>query len=90
MQLLSSFDRRRPRTDDAAVLEVAPGPGYFAVELAKLGRFHVTGLDVSRTFVERTIGFARERAPGGAWLARDQALGAELAGGFRERDVGRR
>jgi ubiquinone/menaquinone biosynthesis C-methylase UbiE len=36
----------------ACVLEVAPGPGYFAIELAKLGRFEVTGLDISKTFVE--------------------------------------
>ncbi|HEV8002455.1 MAG TPA: class I SAM-dependent methyltransferase [Planctomycetaceae bacterium] len=35
-----------------SVLEVAPGPGYFAIELAKLGGRHVTGLDISRTFVE--------------------------------------
>ena len=34
------------------VLEVAPGPGFFAIELAKLGDFRITGLDVSRTFVE--------------------------------------
>ena len=34
------------------VLEVAPGPGYFAVELAKLGDYRVTGLDISKTFVE--------------------------------------
>lgn len=34
------------------VLEVAPGPGFFAIELAKLGDFAITGLDVSRTFVE--------------------------------------
>jgi len=34
------------------VLEVAPGPGFFAMELAQLGDFRVTGLDVSRTFVE--------------------------------------
>ena len=34
------------------VLEVAPGPGFFAVELAKLGDFGITGLDISRTFVE--------------------------------------
>jgi ubiquinone/menaquinone biosynthesis C-methylase UbiE len=35
------------------VLEVAPGPGFFAIELAKLKRdFRITGLDVSRTFVE--------------------------------------
>ncbi|HWE50725.1 MAG TPA: class I SAM-dependent methyltransferase [Bryobacteraceae bacterium] len=36
----------------ASVLEVAPGPGYFAVELAKLGDYRVTGLDISPTFVE--------------------------------------
>jgi len=34
------------------VVEVAPGPGYFAIELAKLGNFRVTGLDISRTLVE--------------------------------------
>jgi len=34
------------------VLEVAPGPGYFAIELAKLGDYRVTGLDISETFVE--------------------------------------
>lgn len=34
------------------ILEVAPGPGYFAVELAKLGDFRITGLDISKTFVE--------------------------------------
>ena len=33
------------------VLEVAPGPGYFCVELAKRGSFSITGLDISRTFV---------------------------------------
>ena len=37
--------------DDADVLEVAPGPGYFAIEMARRGRFHVTGLDISHTFV---------------------------------------
>ena len=34
------------------VLEVAPGPGYTAVELAKLGGCKVTGMDISATFVE--------------------------------------
>ena len=34
------------------VLEVAPGPGYFAIELAKLDRGTVAGLDISRTLVE--------------------------------------
>jgi ubiquinone/menaquinone biosynthesis C-methylase UbiE len=36
----------------ADVLEVAPGPGYFAIELAKLGDYRITGLDISQTFVE--------------------------------------
>jgi ubiquinone/menaquinone biosynthesis C-methylase UbiE len=34
------------------VLEVAPGPGYYAIELAKLGSYKITGLDISKTFVE--------------------------------------
>ncbi len=34
------------------VLEVAPGPGYFCIELAKLGNYQITGLDISRSFVE--------------------------------------
>jgi ubiquinone/menaquinone biosynthesis C-methylase UbiE len=34
------------------VLEVAPGPGYYAIELAKLGNYEITGLDISKTFVE--------------------------------------
>jgi ubiquinone/menaquinone biosynthesis C-methylase UbiE len=35
-----------------SVLEVSPGPGYFAIELAKLGDYQITGLDISKTFVE--------------------------------------
>ena len=34
------------------VLEVAPGPGFFCIELAKLGTYSITGLDISHTFVE--------------------------------------
>jgi ubiquinone/menaquinone biosynthesis C-methylase UbiE len=34
------------------VLEIAPGPGYFCIELAKLGDFQITGLDISKSFVE--------------------------------------
>ncbi len=34
------------------VLEVAPGPGYLSIELARLGKFRVTGLDISQTFVK--------------------------------------
>jgi ubiquinone/menaquinone biosynthesis C-methylase UbiE len=37
--------------DGAGVLEVAPGPGYLAIEMARLGRLQVTGLDISKTFV---------------------------------------
>jgi ubiquinone/menaquinone biosynthesis C-methylase UbiE len=48
--------------DGAAVLEVAPGPGYFAIEMARLGRFRVTGLDISRTFVEIATENARQAA----------------------------
>lgn len=33
------------------VLEAAPGPGYFAIELAKLGSYRIVGLDISKTFV---------------------------------------
>src|SRR5262245_20812001 len=35
----------------ACVLETAPGPGYLAIELARLGAYRVTGLDISRSFV---------------------------------------
>lgn len=44
--------------EGARVLEVAPGPGYFAIELAKLGEYKITGLDISETFVD----LARENA----------------------------
>jgi ubiquinone/menaquinone biosynthesis C-methylase UbiE len=33
------------------VLEIAPGPGYLAIALAKLGDFEIVGLDISRSFV---------------------------------------
>lgn len=46
--------------DGARVLEVAPGPGYLAIEMARLGRFRVSGLDISRTFVEIERENARE------------------------------
>jgi ubiquinone/menaquinone biosynthesis C-methylase UbiE len=36
----------------SSVLEVAPGPGYFCMELAKFRRYSITGLDISRTFVD--------------------------------------
>jgi len=51
-------DVARKLGEGSRVLEVAPGPGYFAVELAKLGNYRLTGLDISRTLVE----IARENA----------------------------
>jgi len=58
----------------ARVLEVAPGPGYLAIEMARPGRMQVTGLDISSTFVE----IARERA-------REAGVKVE----FRQGDVAR-
>lgn len=46
--------------DGGRVLEVAAGPGYLAIELAKLGRHEVHGLDISRTFVRIATDNARE------------------------------
>lgn len=34
------------------ILEVAPGPGYLSIELAKSGQFEIVGLDISKSFVE--------------------------------------
>lgn len=42
------------------ILEVAPGPGYLAIEIARRGAHQVTGLDVSHTFVEIATRNARE------------------------------
>lgn len=42
----------------AEILEVAPGPGYFAVELARRG-YAVTGLDISHTMVQIATEHAR-------------------------------
>src|ERR1700694_3596486 len=44
----------------AEVLEGAPGAGYLAIEMARLGRVHVKGLDISRTFVQIAIDNARQ------------------------------
>lgn len=54
MEEFRSLAARLARTipPDSRILEVAPGPGYLAVELARRGHYAVTGLDVSRTFVD--------------------------------------
>jgi ubiquinone/menaquinone biosynthesis C-methylase UbiE len=36
---------------EGAILEIAPGPGYLAIELARRGPWRITGLDISRSFV---------------------------------------
>jgi len=47
-------------TTQSHVLEVAPGPGYFAIELARLGPWLVTGLDISESFVRIASDKAKE------------------------------
>ena len=50
--------------DGGDVLEVAPGPGFLAIEMARDSRIRVTGLDISRTFVELARkNAAEERVP---------------------------
>src|SRR5712692_4133341 len=44
----SVIDRLSP---GSSVLEVAPGPGYLAIEIAKRGKYRVVGLDISHSFV---------------------------------------
>src|SRR5215218_1187102 len=41
-----------------SILEVAPGPGYLSIEFARLGKYKVTALEISKTFIE----IARENA----------------------------
>src|ERR1700676_4803877 len=55
-----------------AVLEVAPGPGYLAIQLARMGGYQITGLDISRSFVR---------------IAADNARQAGVAIDFRHGDV---
>lgn len=56
VQLARRIARELPPAGN--VLEVAPGPGFFCIELAKLGNYSITGLDISHTFVE----IARKKA----------------------------
>jgi ubiquinone/menaquinone biosynthesis C-methylase UbiE len=44
----------------SAVLEVAPGPGFLAIELAKLGSYRIVGLDISQSFVRIATENARK------------------------------
>lgn len=42
------------------ILEVAPGPGYLAIEIAQRGSYRLTGLDISHSFVDIANRNARE------------------------------
>src|SRR3954470_14015147 len=76
-QLTRTGDQARELTAGlpagARVLEVAPGPGYLAIAIARLG-YQVTGLDISHTFVE---------------IATDNASRAGVIATFRHGDVAR-
>jgi len=63
----------------ASVLEIAPGPGYFCIELAKLGHYQITGLDISRSFVD----IARRKAAA-AGVQADFRLGNASAMPFED------
>jgi ubiquinone/menaquinone biosynthesis C-methylase UbiE len=56
----------------SAVLEVAPGPGFTAIELARLGAYRISGVDISHSFVR---------------MARDNARRAGVDIDFRHGDV---
>ncbi|MEU4231791.1 class I SAM-dependent methyltransferase [Nonomuraea sp. NPDC026600] len=56
----------------ADILEVAPGPGYSSIELARTGDYTVTGLDISASFVQ---------------IARQQAAEAGVQVDFRHGNV---
>jgi ubiquinone/menaquinone biosynthesis C-methylase UbiE len=58
--------------EDARILEVAPGPGYLAVEMARLG-FDVTGVDLSATFVQLATDAAHRAGVGARFLRADAA-----------------
>ena len=47
-------------SEGATIFELAPGPGYLSIELAKMGNYHIIGLDISPTIVEIAQAKARE------------------------------
>jgi len=66
----------------SAVLEVAPGPGYFCIELARLGSWSITGLDISHTMVKIA---AKKAAEAGVKVGFQQGSAASIpfpAGSF--------
>jgi ubiquinone/menaquinone biosynthesis C-methylase UbiE len=67
---------------DSALLEIAPGPGYLAIELARLGTCRVTGLDISRSFVRIAAANARRAGVEVDWRHGDAAAQPFAAGSF--------
>jgi ubiquinone/menaquinone biosynthesis C-methylase UbiE len=57
----------------ASVLEVAPGPGYLAIELAKLGPYRIVGLDISESFVRMAAENAKAAGVAATFLRGDAA-----------------
>ena len=45
---------------NSRILEIAPGPGYLSVALAKLGPYKVTALDISQSFVRMASEYAKK------------------------------
>ena len=69
-EIHSLADRLKASLPDGGdVLEVAPGPGFLAIEMARDSRFFVIGLDISKTFIE---------------IARKNAAEAGVRAEFRE------
>jgi ubiquinone/menaquinone biosynthesis C-methylase UbiE len=46
--------------DGDSVLEIAPGAGYLSIELSKLGKYKITGMDISKDLVEIATRNAKE------------------------------
>jgi ubiquinone/menaquinone biosynthesis C-methylase UbiE len=66
----------------ACVLEIAPGPGYLAIELVRLTDCRMVGVDISRTFIDIANENARQA---GVDIAFDHGDAADLplpANGF--------
>jgi len=59
----------------ARVLEIAPGPGYLVIELARLTGCRMIGLDISKTFVEIA---SQNAEKAGVDVCFDQGDAAEL------------
>jgi ubiquinone/menaquinone biosynthesis C-methylase UbiE len=57
-QLLERIQASLPAK--GSILEVAPGPGFLSIEFARLGRYNVTALEISQTFIEIAQSNARK------------------------------